>query len=147
MSAADLMRTVLGVDSIYHGRKIKGSIEFDELIRKGFDYKVGDRVRGRLNISNHDFAGLLDISERTLTRIRRSPNKRFSLIASDRLFRLVRIFVTAWMVLEDENAAKEWLHRPQFGLGGKVPLDLIQTEAGAKEVEDLLLRIEYGVLA
>lgn len=145
MSTTQLLRTVLGVGSV--GRKIKGSLEFDDLIRKGFDYKVGNRLRDSLNISNHDFAGLLDISERTLTRIRHSSHKRFSSMASDRLYRLARIFATAWMVLEDENSAKEWLHKPQFGLRGKVPLDLIQTEAGAKEVEDLLLRIEYGVLA
>jgi uncharacterized protein (DUF2384 family) len=37
------------------------------------------------------------------------------------------------------------LRRPQPGLGGKIPLDLLVTQAGADEVETLLRRIEYSV--
>jgi putative toxin-antitoxin system antitoxin component (TIGR02293 family) len=50
-------------------------------------------------------------------------------------------------VLEDAGRAREWLHQPQRGLGNRIPLDLIRTEAGAREVEDLLGRIEYGVFS
>ncbi len=38
-----------------------------------------------------------------------------------------------------------WLRRPQPGLGGNVPLDLLVTQAGADEVETLLRRIDFGV--
>jgi len=31
------------------------------------------------------------------------------------------------------------------GLGGETPLEYAETEVGAREVEDLLGRIEYGV--
>jgi putative toxin-antitoxin system antitoxin component (TIGR02293 family) len=41
--------------------------------------------------------------------------------------------------------ARQWLNSPQFGLGGAVPLDYAETEIGAREVENLLGRIEYGV--
>jgi uncharacterized protein (DUF2384 family) len=34
---------------------------------------------------------------------------------------------------------------PQFGLGGAVPLEYAETEVGAREVENLLGRIEHGV--
>jgi uncharacterized protein (DUF2384 family) len=37
------------------------------------------------------------------------------------------------------------LRSPQIGLGGAVPLAYAETELGAREVEDLLGRIEYGV--
>jgi putative toxin-antitoxin system antitoxin component (TIGR02293 family) len=129
------------------GRKIKSTLDMDNLIREGFPYKVGNHVRGLLNLSLPLFAGLIEVSERTLARIRKSPNRRFSTIASDRLYRLARIFSIACEVLEDEERAKEWIRRPQFGLGENTPLDLLHTEAGAKEVEDLLWRIEYGVIS
>jgi putative toxin-antitoxin system antitoxin component (TIGR02293 family) len=50
-------------------------------------------------------------------------------------------------LMESEESARQWLASPQFGLGGAVPLDYAETEIGAREVEDLLGRIEYGVYA
>jgi putative toxin-antitoxin system antitoxin component (TIGR02293 family) len=38
------------------------------------------------------------------------------------------------------------LQTPQPGLADVHPVDLLKTEAGAREVEDLLERIEYGVV-
>jgi uncharacterized protein (DUF2384 family) len=37
------------------------------------------------------------------------------------------------------------LKHPQYGLGGAVPLDYAETEVGAREVDNLLGRIDYGV--
>ena len=48
-------------------------------------------------------------------------------------------------VMESEENARKWLASPQAGLGGAVPLEYAETEVGAREVEDLLGRIEYGV--
>ncbi len=129
------------------GRRVKSTLDLDKLIREGLPFKAGDHVRGLLNLSLPIFAGLIDVSERTLARVRKSPNQRLSTVASDRLYRLARVFSLACEVLEDEGQAKEWIRRPQVGLGGKKPLDLLHTEAGAKEVEDLLWRIEYGVIS
>jgi putative toxin-antitoxin system antitoxin component (TIGR02293 family) len=129
------------------GRKIKSTLDLDKLIREGFPYKAGNHVRGLLNLSLPIFAGIIEVSERTLARVRNSPGQRLSAIASDRLYRLARIFSITCEVLEDEEKAREWLRRQQVGLGGKTPLELLHTEAGAKEVEDLLWRIEYGVIS
>ena len=129
------------------GRKIKNTLDLDKLIREGFPYKAGNHVRGLLNLPLPIFAGIIEVSERTLARVRKSPNQRLSTIASDRLYRLARIFSIASEVLEDEEKAREWLRRKHVGLGGKTPFDLLHTEAGAKEVENLLWRIEYGVVS
>lgn len=128
------------------GRQIKGALDLDALIRQGFPYKAGKHVRALLNLSLPAFTVLIDISESTWARVQRS-NKRLSKEASGRLYRVARIFSLAVEVLEDEEKAKEWLRREQVGLGGKSPLVLMETEAGAKEVEDLLWRIEYGVIS
>jgi putative toxin-antitoxin system antitoxin component (TIGR02293 family) len=48
-------------------------------------------------------------------------------------------------LLESEHHARRWLASPQFGLAGSVPLQFADTEVGAREVENLLGRIEYGV--
>ena len=56
--------------------------------------------------------------------------------------RLVRL---ATDVMGDEEYGRRWLESPQRGLGGKTPLDFARSEVGAREVEDLLGRIEHGV--
>ncbi len=65
----------------------------------------------------------------------------------DRLYRLAHIFTFAREVFGDEAFAREWLHTPQVGLNNCTPLYMMKTEAGTREVEELLGRIEHGVLA
>jgi putative toxin-antitoxin system antitoxin component (TIGR02293 family) len=129
------------------GRRIRNTLDMDQLIREGFPFEAGSHVRGLLNLSLPVFADLIEVSERTLARIRKSPGSRLSAVASDRLYRLARLFSMACEVLEGEEKAKGWMRRPLVGLGGRTPLDLLHTEAGAKEVEDLLWRIKYGVIS
>jgi putative toxin-antitoxin system antitoxin component (TIGR02293 family) len=124
----------------------KGMLEFDQLIREGFPVIPGAYLKNTLKLTYLEFAKMLGISPKTLQR-KRKAHERLSIVESDRLFRIVRIFAVASQVLEDDKVASEWMHRPQQGLGGRVPLEMIQTEAGAREVEDLLGRIEHGVLS
>jgi len=56
-----------------------------------------------------------------------------------------RLIGKAVSVFENEESARRWLSSPQVGLDGAMPLDYAKTEAGAREVEDLLERIDYGV--
>jgi putative toxin-antitoxin system antitoxin component (TIGR02293 family) len=68
------------------------------------------------------------------------------LIEGDRLARLARLIVLANTVLEQPDLVREWFRSPQIGLNNQTPLEVLVTEAGAREVEDLLQRIEHGVL-
>ena len=47
--------------------------------------------------------------------------------------------------MESIENGRRWLASPQVGLGGAIPLEFAETEVGAREVENLLGRIEYGV--
>ena len=65
---------------------------------------------------------------------------------SDRLLRASRVFGRALELFEgDPEAARRWLGLPQPALGGATPLAFARTEAGAREVEDLVGRLEHGV--
>ena len=55
-----------------------------------------------------------------------------------------RLFDRAAAIFETEDGAREWLTTPQHGLNGIVPLEHARTETGARQVETLLGRIEYG---
>ena len=141
------MTAVLGSEKQL-GIKIKKAKEVDNLIRKGIPFKVVEDIKERLKLADEEIAGILGMSVRTLSRRRHIKDKedaRLNAIESDRLFRLVKIFALAQDVLEDKVQAIKWLHSRQFGLGKRIPLEVIQTEVGAREAEDLLMRIEHGV--
>ena len=46
--------------------------------------------------------------------------------------------------LGDAERARRWLKRPNHALGGLAPVAAIDTELGARQVENLLGRIAYG---
>ena len=56
-----------------------------------------------------------------------------------------RVLDRAAELFEDRDLARGWLHKCAYGLGGRKPIDSMQTEDGAREVEALLGRIEHGV--
>jgi putative toxin-antitoxin system antitoxin component (TIGR02293 family) len=58
---------------------------------------------------------------------------------------LSKIVAVAEEALESAGNAMRWLRRAQPALDGAVPLDLLVTQAGADEVEELLRRIDFGV--
>ena len=66
---------------------------------------------------------------------------------SDRLLRLVRLVAQACETFGDTTAAREWLGRGNRQLGGSPPIDLADTDEGARAVEALLGRIDHGIAA
>lgn len=81
----------------------------------------------------------------TLSR-RRAHNKPLQRDHSDRLVRYARIFWLAADLFDgDKASARGWLKRPAPSLDDSTPLDFAETEIGAREVENLIGRLEHGV--
>jgi len=85
------------------------------------------------------------IPRRTLSHSRQ--NQQFSPAQSDRAVRFFRILQRAKDTFGGKDRALQWLKRPTKPLNGHTPLDLLDTEAGARMVEDLLTRIDHGIAA
>ncbi|HEB01796.1 MAG TPA: DUF2384 domain-containing protein [Nitrospirae bacterium] len=115
-------------------------------IRKGLPPKSSNEIKRVLGINDKILAEMLGISEKTVQR-KRSKREKFSLVESDRLYRLAHITALAINVLGSEENAKEWLGFSQYDLAGEIPLDAMKTEIGAREVEDALNRLKFGIFA
>jgi len=89
-----------------------------------------------------ELASSLDLSPRSLQRRRRSG--RLARFESDRLYRLARIVALANQNLGDHERSMRWLKHPNRALGGLAPVAAIDTELGARQVENVLGRIAYG---
>lgn len=128
------------------GVKVRDPSEMVRRNRDGFAYRCYAHFEKQTGLSREAVSELVGIPERTLSR--RQSAGRLRPDESDRLLRAARLFGAAVALFEgDVNAARRWLLAPQPGLGGEVPLELATTEAGAREVEALLGRIEHGVFA
>jgi len=114
-----------------------------ELLRVGLPVRELADLQAVLNMPMDKLGDMLGISKATLHR--RKVAGRLDQAESDRVVRFARLMGRAVEVMESEDNARRWLASPQFGLGGAVPLQYAETEVGAREVEDLLGRIEYGV--
>lgn len=66
---------------------------------------------------------------------------------SDRFIRVTRIIALAEDVFANPDKAAIWLRRNTSALNGDAPLNLLDTEEGAREVETLLTRIAHGIAA
>jgi putative toxin-antitoxin system antitoxin component (TIGR02293 family) len=121
-------------------------LRVDSEIRRGFPAGALVSLKRATGFTFEEIAGLLDVSAKT---IERAINQRSRLGhgVSDRLYRVAHVLALAEHVLEDRQQARDWLHAPQHGLGGRTPIDLLATEVGSREVEALLGRIEHGFLA
>lgn len=89
-----------------------------------------------------ELAAALDLSARSLQRRRRSG--KLARHESDRLYRLARLVAIANEYFGDPERAKRWLKHPNRALGGIAPVAMIDTELGARQVENILGRIAYG---
>jgi len=80
-------------------------------------------------------------------RHRQTKKEPLTVEESDRLVRLTRIQALAEEVFGESTRAHRWLRDALGELSGKAPLELAQTEAGARVVEQILAKIDWGAAA
>jgi putative toxin-antitoxin system antitoxin component (TIGR02293 family) len=66
---------------------------------------------------------------------------------TDKALRLKRIAAQTERTFGDATKANRWLRKPKRELGELTPLNFLASEAGARKVEEMLLRIEHGIFA
>ena len=124
------------------GHGLSSDRDMREAIREGFPPAVvGELVRAS-GLTLKELASALDLSARSLQRRRRSG--RLAHHESDRLYRFARIVAIANEYLGDRERAIRWLKRPNRALGGLAPVAALDTELGARQVENILGRVAYG---
>ena len=114
-----------------------------EQIQAGLSFRAVRNLQRALDVPLEKIAAVLGMSRATLHR--RKIQGRIDQEESEKLVRYQRLLEKAEEVLGDAAKARDWLTHKQTGLGNTVPLEFAKTELGAREVENLLGRIEYGV--
>jgi putative toxin-antitoxin system antitoxin component (TIGR02293 family) len=120
--------------------------ELIERIKNGLKFGVLESLSLATGQPLAELASRVGIPPRTLAR-RKSAGK-LSMEESERVVRLAGLYERAAELFDgDVVNARQWMSQPKKALGGESPLDYAATELGAREVENLIGRLEHGVFA
>jgi putative toxin-antitoxin system antitoxin component (TIGR02293 family) len=144
MAHAAAIARFLGGEKVLK-RRVSTLDQIREFVLEGLPYDSFDTLTKMLSLGTREAACALTITGRTL--VRRRKAKKFSAEESDRIVRLARITARAAEVLGSEEKARGWLRKPNRALGGAIPLFLAATDIGARQVEEVIERIEAGIFS
>jgi putative toxin-antitoxin system antitoxin component (TIGR02293 family) len=115
-----------------------------ETIRKGLPAAIFDQIAAAFGLGKESLARKLNINAQTL---RKRKSRILSPDEAEKSLRATRVFLAASVVLGSQDEARQWMGEPVIALGGKRPVDLLDTDVGSQEVVNLLNCIKWGVYA
>lgn len=127
----------LGVD-------VASEADLARVVHRGIRLAVLGHIQ-RAGFSKQEIEHLI-IPARTW-RHRKARREPLSMEESDRVVRLTRIQAVAEDVFGNVENANRWLRENLGILDGKSPLEVAQTEAGARLIEQLLAKLDWGAAA
>lgn len=128
------------------GLRAQSSRELIKQVGRGFSFNAMLSLESRSGIPLPEIASLVGLPPRTFAR--RKASGRLSSDESEKLLRLSAIFEQTLELFEGDRAgALKWLTTPKRALENETPLEYSRTEVGAREVENLIGRLEHGVFS
>lgn len=121
-------------------------LEAHKRVQRGIALGEVVRFAGATDLTQEEAARLLGLPVRTYQRWLTEPAKKLDSATGGRYYRTIKVIQHAATLLGSMEKALQWLRSGQRALGGRVPFALLGTDPGAEAVQDLLGRIEYGVV-
>ena len=117
-----------------------------QAVRQGLKTGVLDEAAEFLDVSRQALLEAIGIPVSTVTR-KAKARTLLSREESDKVDRVARAVRRALEVFGDKAQARAWLTDPVLTLGGRKPLDMLDSHAGFELVMDTLGQILYGAPA
>lgn len=124
------------------GKCAKSSKELIATIQQGLPVSNFQGLAKAMGIPIDSLCDVTGVTLRTLRR--RKQHGRLTAQESDRVYRVANVFNCAITVFGGAAPARTWIREPLVALSGRTPLEYCGTEIGAREVEDILGRIQHG---
>ena len=109
----------------------------------GLDFREFEALRRQLDLSLEELSARLGLSRAAIEK--RKATGRLTPDESGKVVCYARLLGHAVHLFGGLDEARSWLKAPQRGLHGAVPLDYAKTDLGAREVENLLTQMAYGI--
>jgi putative toxin-antitoxin system antitoxin component (TIGR02293 family) len=124
------------------GRSISSIGELRAAVELGLPVTALDAVVRHVA---RDDRGAAELKYRVVPKTTLRRRQRLDPEESQRLERLARMSALAEDVWEDADLAHEFLTSPQPQLDGERPVDLARSDLGTRQVEMLLMKLEYAL--
>ena len=134
---------VLGGDKAFK-EAIDSPMDLVAVVRKGAPFAWLAAVAEKLGLSLETTAPVVGIAPRTLAR--RKLTGRLDPQESERVLRVAKAIARATSVLGTSEKARVWLQKENRALRDVAPLSMMDTDLGAQAVDDVLGRIEHGIV-
>lgn len=113
--------------------------------RQGVLRSQADVIAGMAALTDIELARLLNMSVRNLHRLK--PDDKLSRDASERLLLLANLLRHGLDVFDnDAETLADWLRSPIRELNSQSPIQLLDTTTGFGLADDVLGRIEHGIV-
>lgn len=134
------------MDLILDSDYARDSFEIIQQARTGVQRGKADEIAAKIGITDKELAPILNLSERTLHRLR--PDALLDNNSSERLLLLEQLFSHGLDVFDDRaDVFGRWLRIPLSELHQNTPLEILDTATGFGMVHHVLGRIEHGIYA
>lgn len=127
------------------GAEVKTELDLAEAIRRGLPTEVVPMVFDGIRLTTVDMEHLV-IPRRTLER-RIRQKQPLAPDESGRMVRVARILAFADEIFGNPDKATRWLNKAKRSLKGQTPIQVLDTEEGARIVENLIFSIAHGLTA
>jgi putative toxin-antitoxin system antitoxin component (TIGR02293 family) len=141
-ASVDAMVEVFGGYRRLGTRSLRSLFDFNRIILKGMPVEAFRYAVDSLEQPEKTVVEGIGISRTTLGR--RKQTGRLGVVDSERAVRLGSVIALGRLALGSAAAAGRWLLKPNAALGGEVPIRLLQTDIGARQVEAVLGRSLLG---
>lgn len=125
--------------------EIRSDLDLVRLIQDGVPTAVLEALVDRGELTRLEVETYI-IPRRTLAH-RKRRRQPLSLEESDKLTRVARVFAVALDTFHNRKKASSWMRRSNRVLQGATPVELLDTDSGARVVEQTLERIAHGVFS
>lgn len=117
-----------------------------KIVRGGIGYDLFETLFSTYPFSIEDWSNFLHLSERTLQRYKKD-DKHFDSLQSEKILQISMIYQRGLEVFGDQENFNTWLDTKNISLSNQKPKDLLDNAFGIALLDEILTRIEHGVLA
>jgi putative toxin-antitoxin system antitoxin component (TIGR02293 family) len=131
------------------GTESKNELDLAQIVRRGLPLET------QISLLSHgmtkDEFHLIVIPHRTFRHRTERLNKGLGEVLtadeSDKALRAARVLALSERVFGQRDKALSWMRRAKKRLQGETPMEMLQTEVGARLVEQMLIQIDEGMFA
>lgn len=135
----DILR-IMSLQEIYSDEK-----KLIEVSRNGITKRIFLEIIKATGLSAVGFASAVHVTPRTIER--KNGDEMISPESSERAILIGKLYYKGEQVFRDKKKFRDWMDKVNFSLEGKKPKEMLDTITGIGILNDILLRIEYGIVA